>query len=156
MTTDRNDAILRDVADLLREIASEFKHARVEGPVADPPAGIQFELSCSNPGTARVVLYPSDDDIDMHLGEDTSIELPKRRRDRQERIAELGRILEAIVNGRFDETVWRVRDSVVRSKAALYGPDGKPILRPREWHGLANLLPDPRARRTDIRYRPYS
>jgi hypothetical protein len=128
----------------------------MEGPSPHPPAGMRLELWCSAPNTARVILYPSDDDIDVHMGEDTWIELLKRKRGKAERVQELRQILEAVVSGRYKETVWRVRGRTVKSKAVLWGSDGKSLLTPRQWHGLAAPVPDPRAKRTHIRYEPYS
>jgi hypothetical protein len=99
-------------------------------------------------------LYPSEDDIDVHMGEHTWIELLKGKRDNAERLQELRPILDAVVNGRFEETIWRVRGTIVRSKAVLYGPDGRAFLTPLRFRGLTFL--DPRARRTDVRHEPYS
>ena len=103
-----------------------------------------------------MILYPSDDDIDVHLGETTWIELLKRGKDRATRVEEVRRIVEAIVDGRFEETVWRVGGKLVRSKSVIFTPEGKAFLKPREWRGVASLLPDPRAKRIQFKYEPYS
>jgi hypothetical protein len=156
MSAEAHAAMEGEITDLVRDFASRFARARTDGPTPHPPAGMRLELSCSAPGTARIVLYPSDDDVDVHMGEDTWIELLKRKRDRAERVREVRRILEAIVNGRYEETIWRVRGRIVRSKARLYTVDGEAFLKPREWRGLASIVPDPRAKRTHIKYEPYS
>jgi len=114
-----------------------------------------LELWCSAPNTARVIVHPSDDDIDVQMGEDTWIELLRGKKSRAERLEEFRRILEAVVSGRYEEIVWRVRGRIVRSKALLRGSDGKRFLTPREWHGLGALMPDPRAKRAHIKYEPY-
>ena len=145
-----------EIASLIREVAARFDRATMDGPTPQPPAGMRLELSCSAPGTASVVMHPSDDDINVYLGETTWIELPRRKLDRPQRVQEVRRILDAVVNGRFEETIWRVGGAIVRSKAALYTLDQKAFLKPREWRGLANLIPDPRATRTHIKYEPYS
>jgi hypothetical protein len=146
----------REVADLVREFASRFEKAAMKGPTPKPLAGMRIELSCSAPGTASVVLYPSDDDINVHMGEDTWIELMPRKRSRTERVEEVREILEAVVNGRYEETIWNWRGKTSKSKAVLYGADGSALIKPREWHGLPSLVPDPRAKKTHIKYEPYS
>ena len=146
---------VNEVADLVRDFASRFSCATVVGPVPNPPAGVRLQLSCSAPRTARVILYPSDDDINVHMGEATWIELFKQGRNRAERVQEVRRILEAVVGGRYEETIWQVRGKTIRSKARLYTPEGDVFLKPREWRGLASILPDPRASRTHIQYDPY-
>jgi hypothetical protein len=156
VSSDANERIVRETEVLVRRIAAQFESALVEGPDPDPPAGMRLSLSCSRPNTAKVILYPSNDDIDMHLGEDTWIELLKGRRHISKRLQEVERILDAVVGGRFEESVWRVGSKIVRSKGAFYTPEGKVFLRPREWHGLVDVVPDPRQRRTRLKYRPYS
>jgi hypothetical protein len=156
MTTDPHEEMVRAIVDLVSELASLFEGARVEGPTPEPFAGMRVELSCSAPGTARVVLYPSDDDVDVHMGEDTWIELLKGRKSMSARVAEVRKILEAVVNGRYEETLWRWRGKKIKSKAVLYNEHGKAFAKPRGWHGLPSLAPDPRAKRTHIVYQPYS
>src|SRR5437016_10389321 len=148
-----DEAMLEDVLDLVKAFAARFECASVNGPTAEPPAGMLVELSCSVPGTAGVRLYPSDDDIDVHMGEDSRAELLKRKRDRPERIEELRRILEALVEGRFEETIWRVHGRIVRSRASLHGPEGGVLRKP---YDLFLSALHPRAKRTHIAYRPYA
>jgi len=154
MSPDANDVILGEVTDLVREFAARFDRARVDGPTPHPPAGIRLVLSCLAPGTARITLYPSDDDIDVHTGEHTWIELLKRKRDNPQRLQELRPILDAVVNGRFEETIWRVRGTIVRSRAVLCEPDGRAFFSARRFRRLTFL--DPRAKRTYVKYEPYS
>jgi len=155
MNMDANVAILREVTDLVSEFASRFDRASMDGPTPERGAGMRLELSCSAPGTARAVFYPDDDEINVFLAQATWMELFKRKRQEgPERVREVRRILEAVVNGRFEETIWRVKGTTVRSKSVLYAADGEAFLKSSGWQRLTWL--DPRAKGTRIKYEAYS
>jgi hypothetical protein len=154
---DRHEAIEQDVLGLVREIAARFEHAKVTGPDPDPPAGARIELSCTWPGTASVLVYPSGDDINVYLGP-IWIELSHRSMERARAIwrRRLTEVLEAIVGGGYVETTWRVGDRIVHSKAALYRPGSHRRLAASRWHGLWALAPSPWRRKAVVRFAPYS
>ena len=156
MSTDAHEAMVRDVVALVQGFASRFDRATMDGPTPEPPAGMRVEMSCAAPGTARVVMYPSDDEINVHIGQDTWIELMKGKRGRAERLQQLREILEAVVHGRYEETIWRFHGTIIKSRAVLSGPDGRALMKPRGWHGLGSLLADPRAERSQTSYERFS
>lgn len=156
VSTNAHEAMEREVVALVHEIASRFDRARMEGPTPEPPAGLRVESSCAAPGTARVVLYASDHDIDVHIWAKThGSSCSGAREERRSGCRSCGS------PGR------RRPRSIRRDDPASAGHDHQVTrcLVQRGWRRVSetsrvarahSLVPDPRAERSRIAYEAYS
>jgi hypothetical protein len=93
---------------------------------------------------------PGADQIDLHLGASTWLELMARHRSLAERVDEVRSIVDAVTAGGFQEILWETGGRVTRSRALITLEDGKTI----GWLGWYLRLPIP-GRKRRIRYQPY-
>jgi hypothetical protein len=152
MTTS-SSGIVQAIIDVMEALASQFECARVDGPTTDS-RGARLELSCSKPGTARVVVYVRDDSIDVTLGEWTGWDVYRGRRGLERRMVKFGRLLEAVAIGGLQESSWERKGRTVRQLGKLRERGGRILHRWRDWSGFGAVMPG--QRRTVVDYAPYS
>lgn len=105
------------LVDLLDDVASRFSCAKVK--IISERGPRQVELSCSLPKTAKISVIPDPGQIDVFIGLDTRLEFLGNNLPIGDIIEKLRPIVEAVVGGRFVETVWEKRGRVLRSASGI-------------------------------------
>jgi hypothetical protein len=110
------------VRGLLEEVTRRLGPERVQLTV-EPPGryhGPIFTLTPRNPNAARVTVHVGDEnEVELTLGEAAHFELWLPRRKAPELLPLLERIVGAVVEGRFEETVWFLGENAVRSEGRV-------------------------------------
>jgi hypothetical protein len=142
------------VTELFRRIASQHECARFELSPTGPNAALLPRLTCSVRGSAAIAALAGNDQIDLYIGADTWLEMLPRRGNVADLLDRARLVVEAVVAGRFEETLWEARGKVVASRALITLADGSRVkVSGRRLSGSV-FLPRPTKRR--IRYEPYA
>jgi hypothetical protein len=141
------------VTKLMRDIAARYPCASYSEHRDAPKAPWLNELVCALPNTSRITIVPDHDPLDLYLGANTWIELfPGRHEPPAKVLNDITAIIEAVVDGRFEETLWRIGRRVTRSAGFVREQDGsvRRISRGAEFPVFVSP-----ARKSNVRYEPY-
>lgn len=103
-------------------ISSDKDLARLDR-VSETESGASWRITPKNPQSTPILVHADVGNgfVDIGIGEDTALELsPDSYYTSAKTLpGELEAILTAIVEGKFEETIWRQDNSIVKSKALL-------------------------------------
>jgi hypothetical protein len=142
---------------LLRELLTQgLARLEVERRSGGRGSGTSYSIIPASSEAAAIVIYVENDvdQYDLFVGRGTPFEIPVsegRYTLDLEGLAEVGAIIGAVVEGRFEETLWLVRDEVVKSVGrVLLSGRWFEIRATHSWKGIW-----PVKRREVRRYAPY-
>lgn len=108
---------------LLEEVASRFECASVK--VISDKGPRRLLLSCSSTQTASIAMIPDPGQVDVFVGKATRLEFLGGKRTMEDTIEDIRSLVEAVVDGRFEETVWEARGRILRSRGLIQTPGGE-------------------------------
>jgi hypothetical protein len=136
---------------VLGGVAARFNCAEVEIVAASGPR--QLRLSCSLPETCPIAMIPDPDQVDLFLGQATRVELLGRGQSIEDVVEKIRPLVEAVADGRFEETVWEGFGKTLRSSGMVRGLHGERQVVGRGGWLLGMVWP---GRKRHITYEPYS
>lgn len=143
------DDLQRSVLQLLSSIAARYSSASVSVIESEKP--VRLRLSSTSPNTASLEIIPDPGQIDIAVGREGRIELldPSSLDECTELIRS---VADAVVEGRFEETLWTSFGRTVRSTSRIRGPGGTEQALARRWRLIGFVIP---GKRVEVRYSPY-
>jgi hypothetical protein len=132
----------------LMEVKERFPPARVSL-TDEMPRRLRFFAEI--PGAASIEILPDPGQIDVSVGREGRLELLNLSS--VDAALELVRpVVEAVAEGRFEETIWTLWGRTVRAESRLRTPEGDEQVVSKTWRPLGLIIP---GRKVEISYAPY-
>lgn len=142
------DELERRVLDLYAAIESRHASAVVSVTQGDKPR--RLRLSSTSPSTAMIEIVPDPGQVDIAIGREGHVELLAPTIEQATEVVRS--IVDAVVEGRFHETVWTSFGSTIRAKSWIRGRAGEEEHVSTKWRPLGLVI---RGKKADVAYSPY-